>query len=279
MATLAIGVVALAFYFVQDRLTAGGLTGGTTMGLWYGVIGSGMMIYAGLLSAHRKFPRLWWLAGPRRIWLRGHIWLGLLSFVFILCHAGFRMGGQLERLLWLMFVLTLVTGIFGLWLQQFLPRLLTLRVPNEVPYEQIPHVCDVLRTRADDAIRKMWSSGQEVANASMMMSQLGFGAKMQLQDFYERQVRPFLTEEYDRSSPLAQAVQAETIFDRLRSLPGLAEVTGHIDELEEYCEARRRLADQERWHVMLHSWLLLHIPLSVALLVLGVAHVVTALYY
>jgi len=37
--------------------------------------------------------------------------------------------------------------------------------------------------------------------------------------------------------------------------------------------------EQERIHRWLHIWLLLHIPLSVALLVLGVLHIVTALYY
>ena len=52
-----------------------------------------------------------------------------------------------------------------------------------------------------------------------------------------------------------------------------------LDELEALCRERRRLAEQERLHGWLHGWLLLHIPLSAALLVLGVAHAVTALYY
>ena len=42
---------------------------------------------------------------------------------------------------------------------------------------------------------------------------------------------------------------------------------------------RRRLAEQERVYRWLHGWLVLHVPLSAALLVLGVTHAVMALYY
>ena len=71
------------------------------------------MVYAGLLAAHRRLPVRRWL-GARKAWLRGHLWLGLLSGVFILCHSGFRWGGPLEQVLWIVLILTLVTGVFGL---------------------------------------------------------------------------------------------------------------------------------------------------------------------
>src|SRR4051794_23925428 len=85
IATAAVAVAALGLYLLVARMTPGGLTGGSTVGLWYGVIGSALMIYAGLLAAHRKLPVRPWI-GPRKVWLRGHIWLGLLSGVFLLCH-------------------------------------------------------------------------------------------------------------------------------------------------------------------------------------------------
>ena len=65
----------------------------------------------------------------------------------------------------------------------------------------------------------------------------------------------------------------------LRKLPGMGDIREQMDKLATLCEERRVLAEQERIHFWLHSWLILHVPLSVALLVLGVAHVVTALYY
>src|SRR5580692_7192692 len=148
VASALLGAAGLAAYFTVDWLSPRELTGGSTIGLWYGVIGSALMVYAGLLSALRRVPTWWWI-GARKVWLRGHIWLGLLSAVFLLCHSHFRWGGPIERLLWYAFIGVLATGIFGLLLQQLLPRLLTTRVPAEAPYEQIPHLCRVMRKRAD----------------------------------------------------------------------------------------------------------------------------------
>jgi hypothetical protein len=269
LATTVVAIVALAVYAVCERASPGGLTGGSTVGLWYGAIGSGLMVYAGLLSALRKVPSWWWI-GSRQVWMRGHIWLGLLSAVFLLCHSGFRWGGPLERLLWIVTIAVLVTGVLGLVLQQALPRLLLTRVPNEAPYEQVPHLCRVMRQKADALVESVCGPA-DVAPAE--------SGKAQLRSFYEDEVRPFLAPDLPRSAPLLNSLHVETGFARLGKLPGLEGAGAALAELQGLCEQRRLLADQERLHFWLHSWLLLHVPLSAALLVLGVAHAATALYY
>ena len=102
-------------------------------------------------------------------------------------------------------------------------------------------------------------------------------ARLQLRDFYEQDVRPFLSASVPRRSPLLNPVQVEARFSKLRRLPGMEELGEQIDKLARFCEERRLLLEQERIHFWLHSWLLVHVPLSVALLVLGVWHVVTVL--
>jgi hypothetical protein len=276
--TVALAAAALALYWWLDRLTPGGLSGGSIVGLWYGIIGSALMIYAGLLSALRKVPAWWWI-GSRKAWLKGHIWLGLLSGVVILCHSGFHWGGVLERALWVVFGLTLLTGIFGLYLQQFLPRVITTRIPCEGPYEQIPHLCKIMARRADRLMASAWEVDIKGTVMNIAASQMGIGAKVQLQEFYESQVLPFLSGPVRRSALLAKPLQAENAFARLKALPGLIEVKAQIEEVELLCAERRHLAEQERLHRVLHGWLLLHVPLSVALLVLGVAHAVVSVYY
>ncbi len=278
LTTASAAVAATLLYFWLDRITPGGLTGGSTVGLWYGLIGSLLMVYAGLLSALRKVPGWWWI-GARKTWLRGHIWLGLLSAVFLLCHSHFRWGGPLEIALWLVTAATLLTGVFGLILQQLIPRLITTRITREAPYEEIAHLCTLIRGKADSTLSAIWSQDVQETQQSFMASQTGLGAKMQLQEFYDKQLRPFLAERYQRAAPLASPMRASASFSYLRSLPGLAKYTDKLEELESLCEERRQLGEQEWWHHWLHGWMLLHIPFSVALLVLGLLHVVTALYY
>jgi hypothetical protein len=260
-----LGTGAVGLYAWLHVRTPGGLTGGTITGIWYGIAGSALMVYAGLLSVLRRLPSWWWI-GSRKTWLRGHIWLGTLSGVLIVCHSGFRWGGPLEKALWVVLGATLATGVFGLLLQQFLPRLLTTRIQSEAPFEQIPHLCTGMRRRADRLIDEI-------------QAKLTEETKSKLREFYTVQVRPFLAETYERSSPLAMPLQATGLFGRVRTLPGLEGVSDKLEDLEKCCDERRQLGEQERLHYLLHGWLLVHVPLSLILLVLGAAHAVMSMYY
>ena len=266
--TLILAVAAVGLHGLLGLDTPGGLTGGTAVGLWYGLIGSGLMIFAGLLSAHRRLPVRRWL-GSRQTWLRGHIWLGLLSVVFILCHSGYHWGGPLEIALWVVLLVTVVTGIVGLGIQASVPRLLTQRVPAEAPYEQIGHLCEVMRRDADELVAGVLASqGKVDADIAEELSRA-----------YEEKVRPFLAERFDRSSPLARSLGAEVFFGRLRSTAGMEAVGDVLDKLQVMCDERRQLGRQARLHFWLHVWLLVHIPITVALLILGLLHAVMSVYY
>lgn len=274
IATVAVGVAAVGFYVWLDRRTPGGLTGGSTAGLWYGVAGSALMIYAGLLSAHRLFPAWWWL-GMRKTWLRGHLWLGSLSVVLIACHAHGELGGGLEIALWLVLAGIILTGVYGLVLQQVLPGMLARRFPDEAPYGQIPHLCRQMRDEADELV-------EEIAPASAVKAGDEGAARFatEMRTFHTEQLRPFLAAPAPRRSTLLSELRSETYFSALRRRLGSRggdAAANALDRLEELARDRRRLAEQEHMYRWLHAWLMLHVPLSAALLVLGVVHAVVAL--
>jgi len=68
------------------------------------------------------------------------------------------------------------------------------------------------------------------------------------------------------------------MFQQLRLLlpPNLHSTA---DDLENICEEKREIDQQARYHRILHGWLLVHIPFSYALLLLGAVHAVMALRY
>jgi hypothetical protein len=268
---LAAGALTLRAWLGWDR--PGGLTGGTTAGLWFGVVGSLLMIYAGLLAVHRRLPVRRWL-GKRQTWLRAHIWLGSLSAVVIYCHSGPRLGGPLEIALWVVLAITIGSGVLLLIVQAVLPRLITQRIPFEAPYEQIPHLCLRMRQEADEALDEALAVPEPAP---------GFGDEVR--SLHEG-VRGFLAESFDRASPLAEPWHAAPLFERARRMAGLAEapdkkavLAGAVDRLERLCVERRQLGEQERMHFWLHVWLLLHIPITVVLLVLGTIHAVMSVYW
>ncbi|MBI1314576.1 hypothetical protein GC176_25055 [bacterium] len=130
--------VATASYVIYAQMSPRGPTGGSLMGLLYGIVGSLFMTFAGLLAGRKKVP--FWRLGSAQFWLRGHLWLGTLSVPLILFHSGFGLGGVVEQLLWAFFGIVVLSGFFGLAMQHLLPRLLTSQVPRETFAAQIPYL-------------------------------------------------------------------------------------------------------------------------------------------
>jgi len=99
-----------------------------------------------------------------------------------------------------------------------------------------------------------------------------------LKRFYLQELRPYLDNPRKRCERLADAEKSRLTFAAIQTfLPAHAHST--LRDLEDICDEARQLVLQERLHRLLHGWLLVHIPLSLALIVLGAVHAVMALRY
>jgi hypothetical protein len=86
--------------------------------------------------------------------MRAHIWLTLLTIPLVLLHCGFRFGGPMTVLLMTLYGIVMVSGIYGLFLQDKIPGIMKERLPIETIYEQIPHI----RSQLFLAAQKMHNS-------------------------------------------------------------------------------------------------------------------------
>ena len=300
VASVVILAVATACYVPYVRAALNGPGGGSMHGLVYGIVGFAFMIFAGLLGARRKVPT--WRIGRGTLWMRGHIWLGLVSFPLILFHGGFALGGPLTTVMMILFVVVWVSGIVGVILQQTLPRLMLTRVPLETVYEQIDAVVGQLLEESDTLVTAACGPLTVAVHAAPDERRAGGGVaaprsgqprssprsrpvaltpvpeSRALRETYLRDIRPFLDPRDAPDGVLGTSSRAATLFRNLRTtLPALLQDT--VTELESICDERRQLADQKRLHHVLHGWLLVHVPLSMALLLLGAVHAVIALRY
>ena len=96
--------------------------------------------------------------------------------------------------------------------------------------------------------------------------------------FYESTIVPYLQSSSSQRNALAGATTAAVQFDAWKVALDPA-LHGALDELADVCAEVRQIVRQIRLHRWLHGWLLVHIPLSMALLVLMAVHAVMALYY
>jgi len=90
-------------------------------------------------------------------------------------------------------------------------------------------------------------------------------------------MRPFL-QRPARSHMLSDPGSSSDRFAKLRLFVP-ASLEPAIADLESICEEERQLLRQVRIHRVLHGWLLVHVPLSFALMVLAVVHIVMALRF
>ncbi|MGB6544615.1 MAG: hypothetical protein WBE97_03225 [Candidatus Acidiferrales bacterium] len=249
--------------------------GGTPIGLAFGIAGFAFMIFAGLLGARKKVPV--WRLGRAQTWMRGHLWLGLLSLPLILLHAGFHSGGPLTTALVWLLVIVVGSGLFGAALQHYMPATMTREVPLETIYEEIDHVSVQLRIEAAERIARV-----KVIAVPENPDEEGAAARGPQPDaplvaFYEREIEPYLNHAPGRSA-LADRSQAERAFAAVRLLVP-QQFHDAVDDLENICEEQRQLARQVKLHRWLHGWLLIHVPLSIALILLGAVHAIVALRY
>lgn len=315
LVSLAIVVISAFVYVLYALESPRGPRSGATIGLTFGIIGFGFMIFAALLGARKRVPT--WRVGRAQAWMRGHLWLGFLALPMILFHGGFHFGGTLTRLLMWLLIITVLSGVFGAVLQHYIPRVMTSDVPLETIYDEIGRVRTLLREEADRAMESLCGSmrlskhsneeGQRaggftalrsiVASAVPLRSSAAVSAgasaavaaapeiillseeeSASLRGFYQSEMRPFLERPKQRGQRLADTAKASSAFIGLRTLlPTAAHAT--LTDLEDICDEARQLTHQERLHHWLHGWLLLHIPLSLALILLGAVHAVMALRY
>lgn len=269
--------------------------GGSALGLTYGIAGLSFMVFAGLLGLRKKFPI--WRVGRAQSWMRGHLWLGFLSFPMILFHGGFHFGGPLTRVMMWLFVFVFASGILGAALQHFIPRIHTAQLPMETIYEQIGRVRGQLAEEAVRLVEEACSALEgEVSHASELQRAASASAgtmggltvasglqadeevSTQLKHFLSAEMQPYLEGSGARGTSLSNSAQARTMFQQLRVLLP-QNLHSSVDDLENICEEKRQLDRQSRLHRILHGWLLVHIPLSYGLLLLGAVHAVMALKF
>jgi hypothetical protein len=126
----------------MQKASAHRTVGGTPLGLIFGTIALSIFVFAALLGVRKKL--VLWRVGTMQRWMRAHIWLTLLTIPLVLLHSGFRLGGPMTTLLIVLYVIVMVSGIYGLALQHQMPAIMMERLPAESVYEQIPHIREQL---------------------------------------------------------------------------------------------------------------------------------------
>lgn len=282
----AAGVLAAATAWYVSYVARSTPSGGTWPGLLFGIAGSIVIVYCMLLSV-RKALRTAPL-GRAHHWMQAHVWFGLISYPLIWFHAAFRIGGALTTVLMILFTIVWLSGIVGLILQHSIPSALMRKVPRATIHEQIAGVIERMRRDAESIVAAaaapvpsatiampVLPTGEEVSNAAVERpDDLGLAIFTR---FHAERVAPALAASSTHLARHGGPALAAAFTDVRGRLPDMLQEP--LSQLEQLVRQRLQLERQRRLHAVLHNWLLIHVPLSYAMLALSVIHAVMALKY
>jgi len=244
--------------------TFGDLRPSNIWGLTYGTLAAILMVGAALLGLHRRMTKFALRAGlgKAQSWLQFHLYGGALFLLLMFMHCGFRQPhGILTWWLWFLSLWVAASGVLGVVLQKWIPRLLTSGLAIEVVYERIPELINEISEKVDSLIETCADP---------------------VKDFYQKHLalalvtpRPRLIYCIDITGGIQSRLKQ---FDYLRGfLP--SEEKEKLNKLEAFYKTKLEIDAHFTLQRILRLWLFTHVPLSFALLILLALHLFAVLYY
>jgi hypothetical protein len=255
--------------------------GGTPIGIAYGVAGTLAILALLYFGVRKRSYRSTW--GTLESWLQAHIYLGLLTAVVILFHTGFRFRDQVAVAAFATLLAVVASGLLGTFFYASVPRRLSAVESELTPAE----LAAQLGQLAEAMVRLAASRSQ--AFRLVCQGLLAESAPRRLAGWRVMLGRPGAVRlaagpaggGSTSGAAGGGAGQAAPWAAHLPRVPA-----GEQEELRQLLvlsrqrrELLERLIVQQRYRNLMSAWLYLHVPLSIALVVLVAAHVLAVFYY
>jgi hypothetical protein len=229
------------------------------LGLIFGIVAALIFVFEMAYPYRRSRARP---LGTARRWLQAHIYLGLLALLAVIMHAGFHLPrGAMGWALFLLSLWTVLSGLVGVWLQKWLPSVMSESLRVEALYERIPALVAHLLKEADEL----------VVNGSEM-----------LERFYQTEVRSRLaTVEPSWSYLLDVRAGRERALEPFRRMSSFVEPAEKeiVNDLMTIRMEKMDLDVHYSLQGILRRWLILHAPPAAVLMALLVIHILSWILY
>ncbi len=240
-----------------------GRYGGTLTGYALGTIGALLIVWLMWLGIQKRRYRA--NANGLKGWVSAHIYLGTSLIVITTLHTGFQVGWNVHTLAYVLMLVVIFSGFFGVYVYLRLPRLMTENMGEDTLDSVILKIADV-----DQDIRRvamaMPDDVTRMAEASIQRTRIGGGVLAQFRD-------------QPAACPTRQAVGF--LEEAGKTLKGDDQQRNH--ELYSLMLRKKKLVARARTDIRFKAaltlWLYIHVPISFALLAALSAHIISVFFY
>jgi len=238
--------------------------GGTAIGLIYGLIGTIIIAVLMFLGIRKRSYASG--VGTLQGWVSAHVYLGLFTILIIPMHAGFRFGVDIHTFAFILLIIVVLSGIIGVILYMSVPSRLTEHessLQSDAIDKEIGRLISDMRFLVRDKSDALVRVYRDELARLQTMQPMGWSLLLpkQNEDLIAK-----------RSAELAQIVssvpsQDETTFQALSQL------------ILKKTQLQVALMAQMRLRNILQAWLYIHVPVSVAMIIMVGIHIAVVFYY
>lgn len=237
--------------------------GGSWYGYTLGTIGAGLIVWLAWLGIRKRraTPGSWSL----KAWTSAHVYLGLSLTVIGTMHTGFQLGWNVHTLAWVLMMLVIISGAYGITVYATLPQTLSENrraMTREQMLESLAAIDKQLEAAAQPLSRE--DTDMVVAALEQDVLETGLIARFRGPGAGDATRRALA---HISASRAYDAVGEDTAQKKVRSL--LGKRAAQIDQIRSHMQTK----------ALLEIWLYIHVPLTIALLAALTAHIVSVFYY
>lgn len=273
-------VAALASYLSHSP--AEPPNGGTWLGYTLGGMGASIILFL-LWYGIRK--RQYHMTGNKQsAWVSAHVYLGGALVVIVSLHCGFQFGWNVHTLAYVLMMLVVISGGFGLYAYLMFPAAIS-RIRNG---ETRPSILKAIAAFDEQCLAKASEIGGPIHSVILLIvERTVIGGSVWQQLTGKSLVFPSFARLWRSKTKigpvhngmgLARAALIDYVVesDNGEKIAKAGELLGLLTRRQDLIE---RLRQDVKYHAWMKGWLYLHVPLSVALLAALTIHVVVVFFY
>ena len=254
-------LLAIASYLLIDVTPRH--NGGSWYGYMMGTIGVGLILWLTLLGLRKRaMTRGRW---SLKAWTSAHVYLGLSLIVIGTLHTGFQLGWNVHTLAYLLMMLVILSGIFGIIVYATLPTALSNN-RAEMTQVQMLEAVRAIDRQLHDAAQPLPHQQTALVRQSLDDDPFGGSLLSRLSGRYpgcataraQAAIRTWTVDHPDTGKEPLEKVDA--LLERKQAM--LARLRRHL-----------------RLKALLEVWLYVHVPATFALLAALTAHIVSVFFY
>lgn len=237
--------------------------GGSWLGYTLGTIGFLLILWLAMLGIRkRNITRGRW---SLKAWTSAHVYLGLALIAVGTLHTGFQFGWNVHTVAWVLMMLVILSGIYGITVYAALPQGLS-DSRSEMTGPQMIGAVNSLDKQIQAAAQPLSDADSEVVLGSLGEDPFGGGVWRRLSGSYpkcgNRRALQIMRERFGETSGKQAAAVDQVVALLEKKAAALQRVRGYVQ--------RRAL---------LEIWLFVHVPLTFVLIAALLAHIVSVFFY